>query len=68
MGDVFREGVDEVYGPMSEFAEIPPPLYEQIVRAETNGNATLNAESQEILSAKYQYYDDRAATQESKGT
>ena len=30
IGDVFREGVDEVYGPMSEFAEIPPPLYEQL--------------------------------------
>src|SRR5499427_1416902 len=28
IGDVFREGVDEVYGPMSDFAEIPPPLYE----------------------------------------
>jgi len=67
IGDVFREGVDEVYGPMSEFAEIPPPLYEQLVRAETNGNATVNAESQEILSARYQYYDDRAATKESTG-
>jgi Tryptophan halogenase len=68
IGDVFREGVDEVYGPMSEFAEIPPPLYEMLARAETNGNATVNSESQEVLSAKYQYYDDRAAAQESKGT
>ena len=30
IGDVFKEGVDAVYGPMSEFAEIPPPLYEQL--------------------------------------
>ena len=30
IGDVFREGVDEVYGPMAEFAEIPPPLYEEL--------------------------------------
>ncbi|MGH9853838.1 MAG: NAD(P)/FAD-dependent oxidoreductase [Blastocatellia bacterium] len=67
IGNVFREGVDEVYGPMSEFAEIPPPLYEQLARAETNGNAPVNAESQEALSAKYQYFDDRAAAQESKG-
>src|SRR5437868_5057292 len=29
IGNVFNESVDEVYGPMSEFAEIPPPLYEQ---------------------------------------
>ncbi len=67
IGNVFREGVDEVYGPMSEFAEIPPPLYEQLARAEPNGNAPVNAESPEILSARYQYFDDRAAAQESKG-
>ena len=67
IGDVFREGVDEVYEPMSEFAEIPPPLYEQLARSETNSNAMVNAESQETLSAKYQYYDDRAATKESTG-
>ena len=30
IGDVFKEGVDSIYGPMSEFAEIPPPLYEQV--------------------------------------
>ncbi len=62
IGDVFREGVDEVYGPMSEFAQIPPPLYEQIARAETNGAG--NEESQETLSAQYKYYDDRAAARE----
>lgn len=63
IGDVFREGVDEVYGPMSDFAEIPPPLYEQVARAETNG-----AGNTESLSAKYQDYDDRAAAQEPKGS
>jgi hypothetical protein len=26
IGGVFRDGVDEVYVPMSEFAHIPPPL------------------------------------------
>src|SRR4029434_9273683 len=53
IGDVFREGVDSVYGPMSEFAEIPPPLYEQVDTAE-------RAEVNELLlMAKYQFYDDR---------
>jgi geranylgeranyl reductase family protein len=66
IGDVFREGVDEVYGPMSDFAEIPPPLYEQIARAESTGNGAGDAISQEALSAKYQYYDDRTAAQEPK--
>src|SRR5882762_507111 len=28
MGDVFKEGVDDIYEPMTEFADIPPPLYE----------------------------------------
>src|SRR5215469_2730103 len=65
IGDVFREGVNEVYGPMSEFAEIPPPLYEQLTRFEADGNVTRPADAQEILSAKYQYYDDRAAANES---
>jgi flavin-dependent dehydrogenase len=68
IGDVFREGVDEVYGPMSDFAEIPPPLYEQAARAESNGNGAGDKTSQEALSAKYQYYDDRAAAQETKGS
>ena len=39
IGDVFREGVDAVYGPMSDFAEIPPPLYEQL-------DGTIEVESQ----------------------
>src|SRR5882724_10971198 len=47
IGDVFKDGVDEVYGPMSEFAEIPPPLYEQI-----DGSPT-KADPEEVLSAKY---------------
>ncbi|MEK7832301.1 MAG: hypothetical protein AAB401_14505, partial [Acidobacteriota bacterium] len=58
IGDVFREGVDDVYGPMSDFAEIPPTLWEQLALAD--GNASADAESQEALSAKYQYFDDHA--------
>jgi flavin-dependent dehydrogenase len=61
IGDVFREGVDDVYGPMSDFAQIPPPLWEQLAQTETNGGAPKEDGSQEALSAKYQYYDDRAA-------
>jgi geranylgeranyl reductase family protein len=53
IGDVFREGVDEVYGPMSEFAEIPPPLYEQIDGLPTK------SDPEEVLSAKYMYFEDR---------
>jgi geranylgeranyl reductase family protein len=53
IGDVFREGVDEVYGPMSEFAEIPPPLYEQV------DNELVKPDPEEVLSAKYQTFDDR---------
>ena len=30
MGDVFKEGVDNIYEPMADFAVIPPPLYEQL--------------------------------------
>jgi flavin-dependent dehydrogenase len=66
IGDVFREGVNEVYGPMSEFAMIPPPLYEQLARADAGGEASRPADAQETLSAKYQDYDDRAAANESK--
>jgi flavin-dependent dehydrogenase len=65
IGNVFREGVDEVYTPLSEFAEIPPPLYEQVPVIESKGNGS--AESEEIFSAKYRYYDDRA-TQEIEAT
>lgn len=53
IGDVFREGVDEVYRPMSEFAEIPPPLYEEI------DNEPTKPDPEEVLSAKYQYFEDR---------
>ena len=64
IGDVFKDGVDEVYGPMAEFAEIPAPLYETVP---LNGDATppvREATEQEILSAKYLYFDDRGVSQE----
>jgi hypothetical protein len=57
MGNVFKEGVDDIYGPMADFAIIPPPLYEQI-----NGEkVTLvpPTAEKEAMSAKYQTYDDR---------
>ena len=61
IGDVFKEGVDSIYGPMSEFAEIPPPLYEQLdgtlVPQTPSGE-----ESELLLTAKYNYFDDRVAT------
>jgi flavin-dependent dehydrogenase len=64
MGDVFKEGVDDIYGPMAEFAVIPPPLYERL-----DGSPVQFSEpspgAEEVLSAKYQYYDDRPAVQES---
>lgn len=66
IGDVFKQGVDDIYEPMAEFAEIPPPLYEQLAAAAANGNGHRRAEQQEILSAKYMDYDDRAAAQETK--
>jgi flavin-dependent dehydrogenase len=53
IGDVFRNDVDEVYGPMSEFAEIPPPLYEQVDGLPTK------SDPEEVLSAKYMYFEDR---------
>jgi geranylgeranyl reductase family protein len=68
IGDVFKEGVDDIYGPMSEFAEIPPPLYEQFASSEdeTNGaEKSRSAAAQEVLAAKYMYYDDRADTRKS---
>jgi flavin-dependent dehydrogenase len=61
MGNVFKDGVDDIYEPMAEFAIIPPPLYEQL---DGKPVVTRSAE-QEILSAKYQYYEDRAVLQES---
>ena len=54
IGDVFKEGVDEVYGPMSDFAEIPPPLYEQL------DDSPIKTDPEEVLSAKYTQFDDRA--------
>ncbi len=62
IGNVFKEGVDDVYGPLSEFAEIPPPLYEQSPFPEFDPEHI--EELRELLSAKYVYYDDRAAAQE----
>ena len=64
IGDVFKEGVDSVYGPMSEFAEIPPPLYEQ-VDGSMMPQAPTPEESDLLLSAKYMYFDDRVAAPES---
>jgi flavin-dependent dehydrogenase len=62
IGDVFKEGVDEVYGPMSEFAEIPPPLYEQLDG--TLVPQTPKAEESELLlTAKYNSFDDRSQVQ-----
>ncbi len=62
MGDVFKEGVDDIYGPMAEFADIPPPLYEQLDGSLIDLE---KAAAEEVLSAKYKYYDDRAVLQES---
>jgi len=59
IGDVFKADVDDVYGPMSEFAEIPPPLYEQLDGAPTK------ADPEEVLSAKYMYFEDRVVVPES---
>jgi flavin-dependent dehydrogenase len=59
IGDVFKEGVDSIYGPMSEFAEIPPPLYEQVDGTIVPQVPTPD-ESDLLLSAKYLSYDDRS--------
>ena len=58
IGDVFKEGVDAVYGPMSEFAEIPPPLYEQLDGTMVPQTPTAE-ESDLLFSAKYMTFDDR---------
>ena len=63
IGDVFREGVDHVYGPMSDFAEIPPPLYEQVDGTLTPQVPTPD-EADLLLSAKYRDFDDRATASE----
>ncbi len=61
MGDVFKDGVDDIYEPMADFAVIPPPLWEQ-----TNGEtATIEKKpDDEVMSAKYQYFDDRPDVQD----
>lgn len=59
IGDVFKEGVDEVYGPMSEFAEIPAPLYEQVDGTLAPQTPT-SEESDLLLTAKYNSFDDRS--------
>ncbi|HEX5966041.1 MAG TPA: NAD(P)/FAD-dependent oxidoreductase [Pyrinomonadaceae bacterium] len=66
IGDVFREGVDQVYTPMAEFAEIPPPLYEQVDGTMVPQVPTPD-EADLLLSAKYKYYDDDHQPQTSGG-
>jgi len=61
IGDVFKEGVDSIYGPMSEFADIPPPLYEQ-VDGTIVPQVPTPEESDLLLSAKYMSYDDHPHT------
>jgi flavin-dependent dehydrogenase len=63
IGDVFKEGVDSVYGPMSEFAEIPPPLYEQADGTLAPETPT-GDESELLLTAKYRSFDDRIGTEQ----
>ena len=64
IGDVFREGIDSIYGPMSEFAEIPPPLYEQVDGSMVAQVPTPD-EADLLLSAQYKYYDDQPLAPES---
>ena len=64
MGDVFKEGVDNIYDPMAEFAVIPPPLYEQLDGSPIK--LVEDSELQEALSAKYQEFDDVVARQDSR--
>ncbi len=64
MGNVFKKGVDDIYAPMAEFAVIPPPLYEQLDGSPAQLNKSLPG-AEDVLSAKYQIYDDRPAMQES---
>ena len=65
MGNVFKDGVDDIYEPMADFAIIPPPLYELLDNDKSSGFPTTTPGEEEILSAKYQYYDDRPVLQES---
>jgi flavin-dependent dehydrogenase len=61
MGDVFKEGVDDIYQPMADFAVIPPPLYEQPDGTRVDLNAPAPTE---VMSAKYREYDDRNLEEE----
>jgi len=65
IGDVFKEGVDEVYEPMADFAEIPPSLYEQVDNSPLTERMPSAEESDVILSAKYKEFDDREPVSES---
>jgi hypothetical protein len=56
IGDIFRENVDEMFGPMSDFAYIPPSLTAETFAA--NGH---NGTAPDILAAKFDYYEDRVA-------
>lgn len=55
MGDVFKEGVDDIYDPMADFAVIPPPLYEQM----DGSPVEMKEPAPEPMSAKYQEFNDR---------
>jgi flavin-dependent dehydrogenase len=63
IGDVFKEGVDDIYAPMSEFAEIPPPLSEEITTEDAAGEETGDDGSVEPLSAQCKFYDDLTPVQ-----
>ena len=63
IGDVFKEGVDNIYGPMSEFAEIPAPLYEQADGSLASDTPT-GEESELLLTAKYRSFDDRSGAEQ----
>ena len=65
IGDVFKEGVDDIYAPMSEFAVIPPPLFAELPHSENGNDGSPGKESPEILSAKYNSYDDRKSSESS---
>ncbi|MCI0486682.1 MAG: tryptophan 7-halogenase [Blastocatellia bacterium] len=51
IGNVFNEHVDDIYVPMSEFAEIPPPL-DELISPENGDKSSEDIEPEEVLSAK----------------
>jgi flavin-dependent dehydrogenase len=61
IGNVFQQGVDDIYGPMSEFAVIPRPLFEQLEGQPKDGDAPAEGK----MSATYDHFDDRAMAKES---